>query len=203
MTPKPLQDLTNFFIKFPGIGPRQAGRFSFFLMKQPREEIDNFIEVLRDLKQNVSICSDCYLPIEKSEKNLCGICSDTTRNKSIICVVEKENDALNMEKIKLHDGVYLVLGQNISPMHESPTAKIRLKKLLTNVKNQKNQITEIILSLNNTREGNFTSLYIQELFKKNSLDTIKLSRLGRGLSTGSELEYADEETLRNALEGRK
>jgi len=215
MLPKALQDLARHFEKYPGIGPRQAGRFSFFLMKQPSGEIDNLITALTALKKEVSLCSNCYLPTQKSRGKLCTICSDTKRDASSICVVERESDALNMEKMSAHKGAYLVLGENISPLHKSNIAKSRLMLFVKKLKNAGSHRLgrgpaesgggkrEIILALNNTREGNFTSLYIQELFKKNMVPNVKITRLGRGLSTGSELEYADEETLRNALEGRK
>ena len=203
MLPKALQDLAHHFEKYPGIGPRQASRFSFFLMKQPSEEVDKLIAALTALKEEVSLCSNCYLPTQKNVSKLCPICSDTKRDANSICVVERESDALSMEKMSVHRGAYLVLGENISPLHKSNIAKSRLLLFVKKLKNADSNKREIILALNNTREGNFTSLYIQELFKKNTLSNVKITRLGRGLSTGSELEYADEETLRNALEGRK
>lgn len=202
MLPEPLQQLQRMFEKYPGIGPRQASRFSFFLMRRSEKELQEFIDALNNLKKDVEPCSTCYLPAVA--KSSCVVCSNPKRNNNSICVVEKETDAINMEKAGIHQGIYFVLGENISPIGESAEPKERLRSLVKNIKASNNS-AEIILALNNTREGNFTSLYIQEFFKKNleGNETIKITRLGRGLSTGSELEYADEETLRNALEGRK
>ena len=199
MLPKPLQQLQKFFEKFPGIGPRQASRFVFFLSKQPKEYIESFIESLQSMSAEVNLCGNCNLPGLK-KNNLCAICSDSRRDKKTIYVVEKEGDALNLEKTNIHNGVYFVLGKNISPVEKTQSAKEQVKNLVKKLKRETNP--EVILALNNTREGNFTAMYIKEMFKENELNNVTLTSLGRGLSTGSELEYADEETLRNALKNR-
>ncbi|MEX2145223.1 MAG: recombination mediator RecR [Candidatus Spechtbacterales bacterium] len=201
MLPKPLEELQKIFEAFPGIGPRQSSRFVFFLMKQPKEEIDKIIHALNEMKKEVRLCRECYLPAGSVQD--CFVCSDLKRDKNIVYVVEKESDALNMESAKILDGVYFVLGENISPMQGLQTAKERAKDLVRRVKKHGGG-KEIVLALNNTREGNFTALYVEELLKENfGGKEIKITRLGRGLSTGSELEYSDEETLRNALENRR
>lgn len=202
MIPSSLQELKRQFAKYPGVGPRQAERYAFFVLKQPREDREALIAALTSL-QNVQLCQQCFLPTEKTEAGLCSICADPKRNNNLICVVEKESDALNMEKAKAHEGTYHILGENISPLTQSEVAKDRLRALVTRVRNAaRDDGKEIILALNNTREGNFTTLYAQELLKKNDLPNTRVTRLGRGLATGSELEYADEDTLRNALLGR-
>jgi len=158
-------------------------------------------DAIKSLKKEIGLCNACYLPALGSTS--CVVCSDNKRDNSVIYIVEKESDAIAMEDAKMFNGTYLVLGENISPIGKSDTAKERLRTFLKKVKNE-NSAKEIILALNNTREGNFTTMYIEEMFKKNIEDTkVKLTRLGRGLSTGSELEYADEETLRNAFENRR
>ncbi|MEX0877445.1 MAG: recombination mediator RecR [Candidatus Spechtbacterales bacterium] len=201
MLPKPLQELQQIFEKFPGIGPRQASRFSFFLLKQPPEELERMADAIKSLTKEVGLCNTCYLPASGSTS--CVVCSDNKRDNSIIYIVEKESDAIAMEDAKMFNGTYLVLGENISPIGKSDAAKERLRTFLKKVKNE-NNIKEVVLALNNTREGNFTTMYIEEMFKKNIEGAeVKLTRLGRGLSTGSELEYADEETLRNAFENRR
>lgn len=202
MIPSSLQELKRQFAKYPGVGPRQAERYAFFVLKQPIQDREALIAALSSL-QHVQLCRQCFLPTEKNEVGLCSICTDPKRNNNLICVVEKESDALNMEKAKAHEGTYHILGENISPLTQSEIAKERLRALVARVKNaQQNDSKEIILALNNTREGNFTTLYAQELLKKNGLPNTRVTRLGRGLATGSELEYADEDTLRNALLGR-
>ncbi len=159
------------------------------------------IEALQSLKSGVGLCKDCYLP--SASKTECVVCGDQKRDKSSVYIVEKESDAVAIEQAKIFNGVYLVLGENVSPIGESALAKDRIKKFLKDLKQDK-KVSEVVLALNNTREGNFTTMYVEEMFKKNLPDSkIKISRLGRGLSTGSELEYADEETLRNAFENRR
>jgi len=203
MIPSSLQELKRQFAKYPGVGPRQAERYAFFVLKQPEQDREALIAALTSL-QNIQLCKQCFLPTEKNETGLCAICADPKRNNNLICVVEKESDALNMEKAKAHEGTYHILGENISPLTQSEVAKKRLKALVARVQNAVGDETkEIILALNNTREGNFTTLYAQELFKQNELPNTRITRLGRGLATGSELEYADEDTLRNALLGRQ
>ena len=200
MLPEPLQQLQRVFRKFPGIGPRQASRFSFFLLKQKTEEIDSLINALEGLKNEVAVCKNCYLPMAKSAE--CAICTDAKRDPRAVCIVEKESDAINMESAGVYKGRYLVLGENISPIGESDVAKKRLKQFAGELK--KDNGKEVVLALNNTKEGNFTSMYIKKLFNENLKEAnIKITRLGRGLSTGSELEYADDETIKNAFESRK
>ena len=225
MLPQALQNLQKYFEEFPGVGPRQANRYAFFILKQPKEKVVEFIQSLKTLNEKVTLCANCYLPSDlpadlpaeasaqggrnttnktsKYDSVQCKICTDKNRNKNIVYIVEKEQDAMNLEKIRVHNGIYLVLGENISPTNEKVVAKDRIKNLIKNLSNGgeiKNK--EIVLALNNTREGNFTSMYIQQMFRENNLEKVKLISLGRGLSTGSELEYADEETLRNALKNR-
>jgi recombination protein RecR len=203
MIPRPLKRLENFFRRFPGIGPRQAARFSFFLFKQPKKDLESFIFALQELNSQVAACENCYMP-KAVDIASCFICLDENRDKNLIYLVEKESDAFNLERPKIHAGTYFVLGQTLSPVGEDEVAKKRLKHLVRRLKS-KEADTEIVLALNNTREGNFTSMYIKKMFEENDLlrsPKIKLTSLGRGLSTGSELEYADEETLRNALKNR-
>jgi len=211
MLPQSLQNLQKYFEEFPGVGPRQASRYAFFMLKQPKENVEKFIQSLKKLNEEVALCTNCYLPSERQAGNKtskhnstqCKICTDKSRNKNIIYIVEKEQDAINLEKINAHNGIYLILGENISPIDEKKVVKNRVKNLIKNLSNdEESKSKEIILALNNTREGNFTSMYIQQMFKENNLGKMKLTSLGRGLSTGSELEYADEETLRNALKNR-
>ena len=178
----------------------EASRFVFFLSKQPKEYIESFIQSLQSMSTEVNLCSNCNLPGLK-KNNLCTICSDSRRDKKTIYVVEKEGDALNLEKTNIHNGVYFVLGKNISPVEKTQSAKEQVKNLVKKLKRETNP--EVILALNNTREGNFTAMYIKEMFKENELNNVTLTSLGRGLSTGSELEYADEETLRSAMESRR
>ena len=202
MLPLPLQQLAEYFEKFPGVGPRQARRFAFFIMKQDGKNTDTLIKTLQDVKNQVAICKNCYLPTHNTQGMVCDICGDAKRDARSVLIVERESDALNMERTRAHAGQYFVLGDNISPIEKTNIAKERLKILLRRLKKAEDA-HEIVLALNNTREGNFTALYVQELFKKNEIKNVRLTRLGRGLATGNEIEYLDEETLKNDLEGRK
>jgi recombination protein RecR len=195
-----IQKLINLFSKFPTVGPRTATRFVFYLLKLPREEIEEISLELARLKDRVKNCILCFLPFE-GEGNFCSICRDKTRDRKTLCVVEKEPDLDSIEKTKKYKGLYFILGGTISPLKKkSPEARIEaLKKRVSDL-----EIKEVILALNPTTEGEATALYIERLMK--SLDTArdkKVTRLGKGLPVGGELEYADEETLSSALEGRK
>ncbi|MEX2008341.1 MAG: recombination mediator RecR [Candidatus Spechtbacterales bacterium] len=202
MLPEPLQQLKRHFQNYPGVGPRQAERFAFALMKQPPEEVERAIAALTAISQSVLLCTSCNMPAEKNKEKLCDICRDPKRSANVLCVVEKEGDVLNMEKANVHAGRYFVLGDNISPLHTTGLAKDRVRALLKRLRGNTAK-HEVILALGNTREGNFTSMYLQESLKKLGRKNVTVTRLGRGLATGTDLEYADEETLRNAIEGRR
>ena len=231
--PKPIQKLIDIFTKFPGIGPRQAGRFAFFILNpvrnQPRRDVgaahppsaerhsnaikenndfvDELIEALKEVKEKVSFCARCFRSMESQEKNLCGFCRDSKRDQAIIAVVEKEADMQNLEKTGLHQGVYHILGGVISPLDNDSPKKLHLKEMYGRIKNmlEKNSKCEVILATSSTVEGDTTALYIERVLEplKKQYADFKISRLGRGLSLGSELEYADEITLKNALTNRR
>ncbi len=202
--PRPLQELIDSLSELPGIGPRQATRFAFFLLK--RNNVRGALYAsLENLQQNIVLCTQCFLPHEKEAASLCAICSDEKRQPHLVCVVEKETDAARMEQMKLFNGRYFVLGGTLHPFRDTTDMKQRalvlkqqLQKIIAEGKNP-----EIVIALNTTREGLFTASYIEELLKDIPAENLRITRLGRGLATGSEIEYADEETLRNALEGRK
>lgn len=197
MLPKIIQKLINFFINFPGIGQRQATRFVFYLINQPKEIINDFIKLLQELQKQIKLCPNCYFI---SENSLCSICSDLKRNKNLICVVEKEIDVIALEKTKQYNGLYFILGGTIFP--ESNIVKERLNILINKIKDisAKNQSIEVILAINPTTLGETTMLYLEKQLK---YFNIKITRLAKGLPIGSSMEYADEITLTNALLNRK
>ncbi|OGZ57584.1 MAG: recombination protein RecR [Candidatus Spechtbacteria bacterium RIFCSPHIGHO2_02_FULL_43_15b] len=208
MLPSHLKELITQFTALPGIGPRQAARFAFHLLRN-ENDISSLSSALDSVAKSIRLCRNCYIPAysPNDEKDaICVICSNPNRNKNIVCVVEKETDALNFEKSRYFQGHYYILGGFINPIDETGLSKARVSILLNRVRNRqyKNSV-EFILALSPRREGDFTCSYIESKLKEsaNPEDTIKITRLGRGLSTGSELEYADQETLRNALEGRR
>ena len=210
MYPSPIQKLIEQFSKFPTVGPRTAARFVFYLMKLPKGEVEKLIKLISEFQSKINLCTFCFNPFEitdsQSQKKLCQICSDPRREKSLLCVVEKETDLLSLEKTKKYKGLYFILGGTAGTLKKEDIKKLKTKELLERIKNPSNFIKEnfgfkeIILATNPTIEGEATVLYLERVLKPLK---VKVTRLGRGLPVGGELEYADEETLSSALEGRK
>jgi len=200
MYSKSIQKLIEKFSKFPTVGPRTAARFVFYLLRLSKEEIDGLINSISNLRQNIKICSSCFNPFE-GEGELCEICSNKIRDKSLLSIVANETDLQAIEKIKRYKGLYFILGGTLSALKKADIEKLRIKELEEKLKKQP-EIKEIILAFNSTPDGEATALYLERLIK-NLPDGRKISRLGRGLPVGGELEYADEETLSSAFEGRK
>jgi len=205
MYPPLIQKLIDLFSKFPTVGPRTAARFVFYLLKLPKEEIEELISSVSNLKNTIKICRFCFNPFQ-NEGELCEICKDPGRDKSLLCIIEKESDLVSLEKTKKYKGLYLILGGTISTLKKSDIEKFRIKEVEERVKKpsafgiDSSEFKEIIIAINPTTEGETTALYLERLLKPLGK---KITRLGRGLPVGGELEYADEETLSSALEGRK
>jgi len=205
MYPKSIQKLIDLFSKFPTVGPRTATRFVFYLLKTSKKEIEELVRSITNLKKEVKICSFCFNPFQ-GEGNLCEICSDPTRDKTLLCVVEKETDLVSIEKIKKYRSLYFILGGTVSTLKKEDIKKLRIKELTERIKNPQKfgisgaKFREIIIATNPTTEGEATALYLERKLKPLN---IKITRLGRGLPVGAELEYTDKETLGSALEGRK
>ena len=206
--PKPIQKLIDFFIRFPGIGPRQAARFAFFLLKKDESELKEIAESIRNLKNEVLFCSLCFRSIEKNHSGLCSLCPDKKRDQNMVMVVEKESDLINMERAGNFNGLYHLLGGVIMPLNPDSSKNLHLKDFFQRIKtilDSGNKNVEVVLATNPTTEGDTTALYIERILEplKNHYPDLKISRLGRGLSLGSELEYADESTIKHALTNRK
>ncbi len=194
--PKPIENLINQFERLPGIGPKSAERLTFYLLKAKKDKLDEFAKSIAELKDGITICSICQ---NNAEQNPCSICKDKSRDRSIICVVEEAQDALVLENTHEYKGLYHILHGAISPMNNICPEDLRIKELLERI--QKNKDTkEIILATNPTLEGEATAMYISKLLKSPGL---KITRIARGLPSGGDLEYADDITLTNALNGRK
>ena len=192
---KPLAQLIEFFQKFPGIGPKSAQRMAFHLLKMPSSEVEKFSKILVEAKENIHYCNICF---NMSASNPCEICTDTRRDKSVICVVAETKDLIAIEKTREYKGLYHVLQGTLSPLDGIGAEDIRIKELLTRVADD--SVKEIILALSPSVEGEATSMYITKLIKPFD---IKISRIAFGLPIGSDLEYADEITLAKAIEGRR
>jgi recombination protein RecR len=195
--PPTIQKLIDLFSKFPTVGPRTAARFVFYLLKLPKEEIENLISSISELKNTIKICKFCFNPFQ-AEGEICQICRDSRRDRSLLCLVEKETDLVSLEKTKKYNGLYFILGGPVSTLKKEDIKKLRVTELLKRAKNP--EVKEIIIATNPTTEGEATTLYLERLLKPLNK---KITRLGRGLPVGAELEYADEETLSSALESRR
>jgi len=205
--PKAIQNLIESFERLPGIGQKTAQRLTFYLLHVPQGELDKFALSVQNLKKETVLCSVCFTIGERSP---CDICEDPRRDKSTVCVVEQPLDVLALEKNGKYNGVYHVLHGKIDPLNNIGPDEIYIKQFLDRVKNSSNgtSIKEVILATNPTMEGEGTAMYIAkqlgELKTQNSkLKTgLRITRIGRGLPTGADLEYADELTLQRAMEGR-
>jgi recombination protein RecR len=197
MYPKTIQKLIEIFSKFPTVGQRTATRFVFYLIKRDRKEIEELSKAILDLKEKIKFCKNCFKPFE-GEGEICEICRDKTRDKSLLCIVEKETDLEAIEKTKKYKGIYFILGGPVSAIKKEELRKLRMNELEERVKDK--GIKEIIIATNPTTEGEAIALYLERKLKNSGK---KITRLGRGLPTGGELEYADEETLGAAFESRK
>lgn len=190
--------LIEAFLKFPGIGPRQAKRFVYFLAGEEKEFVDNLSELILEVKNKMKQCGECYRYFSLGgETSKCPICSNSNRDSATIMLVEKDVDLENIERTGIFDGKYFVLGGLLS-LSGNGKADIRLKQLFEKVK--KESPKEVILATGATVEGENTNLYIERILEPLK---VKVSRLGRGLSTGAELEYSDSQTIENALKNRQ
>ncbi len=207
MISKSIQNAIERLAKLPGIGPRHAARIAFYLLKESKKEVENFADHLKALKERVRTCPVCFLSFEpvRQDQKACDICTNLKRSKTAICVVEKETDVEAIEKTGLFKGVYHVVGENVDTLDKTTSASV--KRLLDRIAYIKKQLTakkqpemEVILATNATTEGEALSSYLKKLIKPLG---VNISRLGRGLSSGTELEYADQHTLASAFENRK
>ncbi len=199
MLPRSIQNLINQLSQLPDIGPRAATRLVFYLINQEQKNLDELSSLIKNLKTEIHLCSQCF-NITSKDNQLCSVCQDSKRDKEIICLVENILNIIPLEKTRQYNGLYHVLGGLISPTEGIGPDNLRIKELIARIKKSQSPIKEIIFALSPTTEGDTTALYIERLLKPFE---IKISRLGRGLSTGSDLEYIDENTLSNALLGRR
>lgn len=201
MYPKPIQNLINLFSKLPSVGPHTANRYVFALLKLSKEELGAFSEAIKNIKQEIKICSQCGCISDAANQNpLCYICGDPRRQQNIVCVVEKDTDMAAIEGLGQYNGTYHILGGNISIASKNSINKLNIEGLIKRIKDTKEKNIEIIMATNPTTEGDTTALYLERTLKPLN---IKITRLGRGLPTGGEMEYADEATLLHALRERK
>ena len=200
--PKAIQNLIESFEKLPGVGPKTAQRLTFYLLHVPQYELDKFASSLTSLKTGTVICSSCFIV---GEVDPCEICTDTNRDQGLICVVEEPLDVLALEKGGKYKGVYHVLHGRIDPLNNIGPDEIYIKQLIDRINDKGSMVNEVILATNPTMEGEATAMYIAKQLREQlaiSHQQLVISRIGRGLPIGADLEYADEVTLQRAMEGR-
>lgn len=196
---RPIQELSSLISEFPGIGPRQARRIVQFLLTKTPAFREKLSEILRAIGSTTEQCTSCFRYDDSGNGRTCSICANVERDSQVLMVVEKDADIENVEASHAYRGLYFVLG-GLIPMTERKNASyVRSRELQEKIK--KNGITEIILALSTTPEGDYTGRELMDLLRTVKSD-LKISFLGRGLSVGAEIEYADSETLRNALKNR-
>lgn len=199
--PKVIEKLIESFEKLPGIGPKTAQRLTFYLLHVPQSELEDFAQNLTSLKNQTVLCSVCK---NVAEGDPCSICADPTREKGEIMVVEQPLDILAIERSGKYKGVYHVLHGAINPLENIGPEELFIDDLVKRVKNGL-RVEEVILATNPTMEGEATAMYISSKIKSQNSNgkTVKITRLGVGIPTGADIEYADETTIVQSIEGRR
>ena len=193
--PAALQELSDQFARLPGIGGKTAQRLAFYVLGLPAQEAQAFADAIVEAKKTVHTCPVCQ---NLTDRPICPICDDQSRDHSVICVVAEPKDVIAMERSREFKGLYHVLHGVISPLNHITQDDIRIKELLQRVGD--GQVQEIIMATNPDTEGEATAMYISRILRPME---VKVTRLAYGVPVGSQLEYADEVTLSRALEGRQ
>lgn len=193
-----IDELSELFRQFPGIGPRQAKRFVFFLLRKNKAYTEKLISEIQNLKLLTKHCPQCNR-FFSSDNHLCDICRDQKRNTSLLMIVAKDTDLETIEKTHTYDGLYFVLGTTLAVMDKDLEKLVDIHTLIALLSTKKP--TEVVLSLPVNPEGDHTANLVRNLIQKHKPD-ISITMLGRGISTGVEIEYVDTETIKNALKNR-
>ena len=192
--PNSIKNMIVWLSRLPSVGPKTAERFVFYLLQQSDEDLQKFAQALAELKEKTTVCKSC---LEITETSPCAICQNKNRDQNKICVVINTRNMLAIESTGNYSGLYHILGGLIDTINDVKPDSLNISQLKTKVNNKK--ITEIILALSPTIEGETTAMHISKLFKDKN---IIITRLAQGLPTGSDLDYADNQTLSNALKFR-
>lgn len=198
-----IDKLTEIFRKFPGVGPRQARRFVYHLLSRNDGTVDEIVNNIGKLKNDVAQCKVCqrFFAIKNPDAEICPICVDGNREQTILMIVARDVDLDNMEKSRAYNGLYFVLGGSVPILEEKPQTFIRQAELIERIKDK--TFKEVIIATSANPEGENTFYYVQGLLKKSLGDSIRITTLGRGLSTGTELEYSDADTIKSAMMNRR
>lgn len=200
-----LEKINEYFERFPGVGARQARRFSFFILSMEPEETKELAELISSIRETVNECKSCRkFYAHNGNSTYCDICSDPNRDHNKLLVVERDVDITPIERSGVYDGLYFVLGGTLPLLETKETQRLRsngLKKLIE--ARLPDGLSEIILAFSINPDGENTARFVESLISKiENINKVKVTELGRGLSTGSELEYSDPETIKNALKNR-
>lgn len=193
--PGALENLSDQFARLPGIGGKTAQRLAFYVLSMPQQEAEAFAQAILTARQEVHTCPRCQ---NLTDRALCPICDDPSRDQSLICVVADPKDVIALERSREFRGVYHVLHGVISPLNHVTQEDIRIRELLQRI--GEGDVREVIMATNPDTEGEATAMYISRLLRPME---VKVTRLAYGVPVGSQLEYADEVTLTRALEGRQ
>ncbi|MBI5743242.1 MAG: recombination protein RecR [Elusimicrobia bacterium] len=193
---KALERIIGVFRKFPGVGPKQAERFALYVVRASNPEIEDLVEALRAVKASVKYCRECF---NYAEGDLCPVCADEHRDRSLICVVERPQDLAAIEKAKSFSGVFHVLHGAVSPAAGVTPEHIKLKELIDRVRASDGAVKEVILATNPDADGEATAMYLIRLLKPY---VQKITRIAYGVPLGGDIDYMDEVTLGYALKGR-
>ena len=193
--PESMNTLVREIGKMPGIGPKSARRLAFFILKRSKEDAKRLAESILKVKETVRFCRECN---NLSDSDLCDICSNPARDKSILCVVEKPSDILSIERMGEFTGLYHVLLGSLSPLDGVGPEDLKIEDLVKRIKREK--IKEIIIATDSNTEGETTALYLVKILKPLG---VKIYRIGYGMPVGADLEYADQATLYKAFEGKR
>lgn len=195
--PRAVQNVIDKFERLPGIGPKSAQRLAFYLLHNPAHELEDFAQTLIALKRDTVLCQQCH---NVSDRDPCRICSDSSRDATLLCIVEQPLDVIALELSGAYTGKYHVLHGHIAPLQNIGPEQLYLHDVRSRIEG----VTELLIATNPTMEGEATALYIREyLHEHGTLENISITRIGRGLPIGADIEYADRQTLARALEGRK
>jgi recombination protein RecR len=202
-----IDKLAEYFKEFPGIGERQAKRFVYFLMSRNPNYSENLAKMIIDLKKEIGQCKECFrfFLLNKNQKDICEICANPNTDLATLMVVEKDSDLESVKKSRVYGGKYFILGGLVPIVEKNTPSRVRINELKEKLKKDaKKGLKEIILAFSLSPQGEHTDSYLREQLESIIAPLkIKISSLGRGLSTGTELEYSDNDTLKNALKNRQ
>ena len=193
--PQAIEKMVEIIKRLPGVGPKMAERLSYHILKMPQGEVDRLIESIEKARKTMKYCDVCY---NLSESDPCPVCSDSSRDKDTLCVVETPQDLIAVSKVKDYKGLYFVLGGALSPLDAIGPDDIRVAQLIKRLKSDK--IAEVIIATDTDSKGETTAVYLAQIIKPLG---VKVTRLGYGLPVGGDIEYADEITIARAISGRK